>query len=203
MYVFFFIFYGVPLAEAESWVQNPWAAGLILCWSVLKHKSESAQSLNLRCELFPWGKWKEKISRNYQPRIIFSGLCFWQRKDRIKEFSPAPNVLQNNLKGVIWNTYSVYLWESSGRRVKREQRDWAFWYLSTWRLAVHFKRWQGGNMLSGWHCKCREFACLCVALPQDAQRKEVLTWNKIAFRIGNTQSKRCRKTSHLTSTFTK
>lgn len=29
-----------------------------------------------------------------------------------------------------------------------------------------FQTLTGGNMLSGWHCKCREFACLCVALPQ-------------------------------------
>ncbi len=82
------------------------------------------------------------------------------------------------------NTYSGYLWESAGRE-GAVLRGRALWYLRTQRLVVHFKRWQGGNMLSGWHCKCREFACLCAALPQDteAEKSEVFSpvnpWNKM------------------------
>ena len=69
------------------------------------------------------------------------------------------------------NTYSVHLWKYPGREGAK-LRGCALWYLRTQRLVVHFECWQGGNMLSGWRCKCREFACLCVALPQDRGRGE-------------------------------
>lgn len=125
-------------------------------------------------------------------------IWFWKVKGTCPHHSqwkscpwPKPNALSvqdiyfpSTVRGrnilCMWmrleNTYSGYLWESTGRE-GAVLRGWALWYLRTQRLVVHFKRWQGGNMLSGWHCKCREFACLCAALPQDteAEKSEVFS----------------------------
>lgn len=81
-------------------------------------------------------------------------------------------------------------------------KGWVLWYSRKQRLAVHFKRWRGGNMLSGWHFKCREFACLCAALPQDAERQTRLRfshqrspWNKMVF------SEKCFSTGNVIAVF--
>lgn len=78
-----------------------------------------------------------------------------------------------NTRGCVWKIHILFIY---GNPQPEKELCWALWYSRTQRLVVCFNCWPGwkgeGGMLSGWHCKCREFASLCAALPQDSKQSE-------------------------------